>query len=160
MRFPAEMLANEFLRGLELPLPIIVLRLVGAALLCAVIGYEREATEHEAGLRTHMLVGLAAASYALITLHLVEIYSGRGDAIRMDPVRLVEALTGGVAFLAAGMIVMSKGQVKNLTTGAVMWLAAAIGLAAGNGLWPIAVLAALLGLAIITLHGWFPGGKG
>ncbi len=153
------MLEQEFFGGLALPLPVIVLRLVGAALLCALIGYEREATEHAAGLRTHMLVGLAAASYALITLHLVELYSGRGDEIRMDPVRLVEALTAGVAFLAAGMIVMSQGKVKNLTTGAVMWLSAAIGLACGNGLWPIAVLAAVLGLAVITLHGWFPWGK-
>ena len=64
----------------------------------------------------------------------------------MDPIRLVEAATAGVAFLAAGMIVLSRGEVKNLTTGAGMWLAAAIGLAAGLGLWPIAALAALLGL--------------
>ena len=78
----------------------------------------------------------------------------------MDPIRLVEALTAGVAFLAAGMIFLSKGEVKNLTTGAMMWLSAAIGLAAGNGLWPIAALSALIGLAIVTLHSWFPGGKG
>ena len=63
----------------------------------------------------------------------------------MDPIRLVEATTAGVAFLAAGMIVLSRGQVKNLTTGAMLWLSAAIGLAAGLGLWPIAVLAAVLG---------------
>jgi putative Mg2+ transporter-C (MgtC) family protein len=58
------------------------------------------------------------------------------------------------------MIVMSKGEVKNLTTGAMMWLSAAVGLAAGNGLWPIAALAAVIGLVIITLHSWLPGGKG
>jgi uncharacterized membrane protein YhiD involved in acid resistance len=75
----------------------------------------------------------------------------------MDPVRLVEATTAGVAFLAAGMIFMSQGKVKNLTTGAMMWLSAAIGLAAGNGLWQIAVLSALIGLVIITLNTWFPG---
>lgn len=146
------MLAEEFLGGLVLPVPIIVLRLVGAALLCAVIGWEREATEHEAGLRTHMLVGIAAASYALITLHLVDIYAGAGDTIRMDPLRLVEALTAGVAFLAAGMIVLTRGKVKNLTTGAAMWLAASIGLAAGNGIWLIALLAAGLGLIVNMLQ--------
>ena len=152
------MLADEFLGHLSLPLPIIALRLIGAALLCAVIGYEREATDHSAGLRTHMLVGTAASAYALLTYHIVALYSAQaGDgAIRMDPLRLVEALTAGVAFLAAGMIVMSQGQVKNLTTGAVMWLAAAIGLAAGNGLWVIAVLSAILGLTIVTLHRWLP----
>ena len=56
------------------------------------------------------------------------------------------------AFLAAGMIVLSKGEVRNLTTGAGMWLAAAIGLAAGAGVWVIAVIAAVLGLAIIALN--------
>jgi putative Mg2+ transporter-C (MgtC) family protein len=69
----------------------------------------------------------------------------------MDPIRLVEAVTAGVAFLAAGMIVLRQGTVRNLTTGAGMWLAAAIGLAAGLGFWPIAGLAALLGLVIIGL---------
>ena len=74
----------------------------------------------------------------------------------MDPIRLVEATTAGVAFLAAGMIVLTRGQVKNLTTGAMLWLSAAIGLAAGSGFWPIAVLAALLGLAIVRLRGGQP----
>jgi putative Mg2+ transporter-C (MgtC) family protein len=151
------MWAEEFLGGLHMPLQLIAVRLVGAALLCAVIGFEREATNHAAGLRTHMLVGLAAAAYAIVTLEIVEIYGDRGEAIRMDPVRLVEATTAGVAFLAAGMIFMSQGKVKNLTTGAMMWLSAAIGLAAGNGLWQIAVLSALIGLVIITLNTWFPG---
>ncbi len=149
--YPQEMLADEFLGGLVLPFPIILLRLCGAAALCALIGYEREATEHAAGLRTHMLVGLAAASFALITQQLIASYGDRGGAIRMDPIRLVEAMTAGVAFLAAGMIVLSRGRVRNLTTGAGMWLAAAIGLAAGLGIWPVAGPAALLGLAITGL---------
>ncbi len=153
------MWAEEFLGGLVLPLPILLLRLVGAAALCALIGYEREASNHAAGLRTNMLVGLAASAYALITLHLVALYDDYGEAIRMDPVRLVEAVTAGVAFLAAGMIVLTRGRVRNLTTGAMMWLSAAIGLAAGSGLWPIAALAALLGLGIGALNGWLPGGR-
>jgi putative Mg2+ transporter-C (MgtC) family protein len=154
------MLANEFLGGNALPLPIIVLRLVGATLLCALIGYEREASEHSAGLRTNMLVGLASASFALITLHLVDIYADRGEAVRMDPLRLVEAMTAGVAFLAAGMIVLTRGRIKNLTTGALLWLSAAIGLAAGSGLWVIAALSAIIGLAVVTLHAWLPGNRG
>jgi putative Mg2+ transporter-C (MgtC) family protein len=146
------MLANELQGHLVLPVWIIALRLVGAAALCAVIGYEREAHDHAAGLRTHMLVGVAAATYAILTLHIVEFYSDRGEAVRMDPVRMIEAVTAGVAFLAAGMIVLTKGEVRNLTTGAGMWLAAAIGLAAGAGVWPVAVMAALLGLGIIALN--------
>jgi putative Mg2+ transporter-C (MgtC) family protein len=143
------MLADEFLGGMILPFPIICLRLAGAALLCGLIGFERETDDHPAGLRTHMLVGVAAAAFALVTLHLVEEFAGRPDVIRMDPIRLVEAVTAGVAFLAAGMIVLRQGTVRNLTTGAGMWLAAAIGLAAGLGYWPIAALTALLGLIII-----------
>lgn len=147
------MLADEFLGGLVLPLPIVCLRLVGAALLCAVIGLERESRDRAAGLRTHMTLGTAAAAFALITLQLIEMFGHESDVIRLDPIRLVEAATAGVAFLAAGMIVLSRGEVKNLTTGAGMWLASAIGLAAGLGLWPIAALAALLGFLIIGVLG-------
>jgi putative Mg2+ transporter-C (MgtC) family protein len=146
------MLANEFLGGMALPWQIVVVRLLGAVLLCALIGYERETSARSAGLRTNMIVGLASASFALITLNLVEIYARHGDTVRMDPLRLVEATTAGVAFLAAGMIVLSRGEIKNLTTGAILWLSAAIGLAAGSGLWLIAVLAAAIGLGIALLH--------
>jgi putative Mg2+ transporter-C (MgtC) family protein len=145
------MWADEFLGGLALPLPILIARLAGAALLCGLIGFERETSAHAAGLRTHMLVGLATATFALVTIHIVELYAARPEAIRMDPLRLVEAATAGVAFLSAGMIVLARGRVRNLTTGALMWLAASIGLAAGLGLWPIAGLAAGLGLGIGAL---------
>ncbi len=115
---------------------------------------EREAEDRAAGLRTHMLVGMAGSAFALITVHVVELYADRPEVIRLDPIRLVEAATAGVAFLAAGMIVLSRGRVRNLTTGAGMWLAAAIGLAAGLGLWPIATIAAVLGLLIHLLGRW------
>jgi putative Mg2+ transporter-C (MgtC) family protein len=145
------MLAHEFLGTLALPLPLILLRLVGAVVLCALIGYEREARHHAAGLKTHMLLGLAAASFALVTLHIVQEFSGASDRLRMDPIRLVEATTNGVAFLAAGMIVLARGRIRNLTTGAGLWLAASVGVATGLGFWPLAILAALLGLAINLL---------
>jgi putative Mg2+ transporter-C (MgtC) family protein len=150
----ASMLAEEFLGGTALPLPIVVARLVGAAALCALIGLEREAGDRAAGLRTHMLVGMAGSAFALITVSIIELYADRPEVIRLDPIRLVEAATAGVAFLAAGMIVLSRGRVRNLTTGAGLWLAAAIGLAAGLGLWPIAVLAAVLGFLIHLLGRW------
>ena len=154
LRHAAAMLAEELWGRLVLPMPIIALRLVGAAALCALIGAEREAEDRAAGLRTHMLVGMAGSAFALITVHLVELYADRPEVIRLDPIRLVEAATAGVAFLAAGMIVLSRGRVRNLTTGAGMWLAAAIGLAAGLGLWPIAALAAVLGFLIHLLGRW------
>lgn len=145
------MLAEEFLGDLVVPFPVVVLRLLGAVVLCGAIGFERESRDHSAGLRTHMLVGLAAAAYALIGIQMIDVHAGSNGSVQTDPLRLIEALTAGVAFLAAGMIVLSRGRIRNLTTGAGMWLAAAVGLAAGCGYWAIAGLAALLGLAISAL---------
>lgn len=147
------MIYDEVLGGLDLPLAVVALRLCGAALLCAVLGIEREVSGHPAGLRTHMLIGLAAAVYAILTLQLIADYGEGPDAIRLDPIRLVEATTAGVAFLAAGVIVLRGGSVKGLTTGAVMWVAAAVGLSAGLGLWPVAILTAALALAISLVLG-------
>jgi putative Mg2+ transporter-C (MgtC) family protein len=74
-----------------------------------------------------------------------------GQEIRIDPIRLIEATTAGVAFLAAGLIFFSKGQVHGLTTGAGMWLAGAIGLAVGLGFWQIAVLATGLTVTVLGI---------
>jgi len=65
--------------------------------------------------------------------------------------RIIEAVTGGVAFLAAGLIVFSQGKVRGLTTGASMWVAAAIGVACGLGEWTIAGMTVILTLIIIAL---------
>jgi len=134
-----------------LPLTVIALRLVAALLLGAVLGVEREWRARPAGLRTHILVSVASATFALIAIEIVNQPEFSSDALRTDPLRLVEAITGGVAFLAAGFIVFFKGEVHGVTTGAGMWLAAAIGLAAGLGLFSIAALATLLGILTLTL---------
>ena len=146
-----ELLAAEFGLSPSLPWPVLGARLAGAIVLCGLIGYERETRDRPAGLRTHILVGLASTVYCLIVLELIGRDYGQNDAVRLDPIRVVEAVTGGVAFLAAGMIVFTRGEVKGLTTGAGMWLAAAIGLAVGLGLWPLAVLVTLLSLIVTGL---------
>lgn len=143
---------------------VALLRLCGAVLFCGVIGFERETKGQAAGLRTHSLVGLAACLYTIVTLVIVT--SARGDLIRVDPLRIVEAVTGGVAFLAAGMIIFHNGQVKGLTTGAGLWLAAAVGLCCGMGLWVLAAVATGLSLVVMVVlrvverrfvHGRDPG---
>lgn len=142
-------LRDEFLR---LPGPdtgIVLLRLFGAAFFSALIGLERELRNHAAGLRTNMLVGLAAATFAVLATALIHQYDG--DTIRMDPLRLIEAVTSGVAFLAAGLIVFARGEVHGLTTGASVWLSASVGLSIGLGQWLVGVAAAALGVAILTL---------
>ncbi|MEZ5738613.1 MAG: MgtC/SapB family protein [Burkholderiaceae bacterium] len=146
-----DLLATELGRSGDMSFSVIAVRLTGAALLCGLIGFEREVVKNSAGLRTTMLIGLAAATYALITLELISTPAVPQDALRVDPVRLVEAVTSGVAFLAAGLIVWAKGHVHGLTTGAGMWLSAAVGVSAGLGLWKIAMLATLAGLIVLAV---------
>lgn len=146
-------LAQEFSTTTFLPLGILALRLAGALLLCGLIGFEREARDRPAGLRTHMLVGMAAAVYCILMLELMNRGEAWGDGARYDPIRVIEAVTAGVAFLAAGMIVFSGGKVQGLTTGASLWLAASVGLACGLGLWALALMVTLPAITIVWLIG-------
>lgn len=132
-----------------LPFPVIAARLVLAALLGAVVGFEREWRNHPAGLRTHTLICLASAAIAILTIEIVHSPHFDDQSTQFDPIRLIEAVTAGVAFLAAGLIIFAKGKVLGLTTGAGMWLAAAIGLAAGLGFWQIAGFATLLAVIVL-----------
>lgn len=151
---------------IEVPFEVALLRILAALLLAGVIGLEREWREKPAGLRTHMLVSLAACLYVIVGRELgaVDFTSGQGD-MRVDPLRLIEAVTAGVAFLVAGIIITSGGRVRNITTGASLWLAGAIGLAVGAGHIPLAALTAgavLLVLMVINilekpLHAREPG---
>lgn len=144
---------SELLQEPSLSWEILFLRLGGATLLCGLIGLERETRRRPAGLRTNMLVGLASTVYTLLMLELVRRSDSYPEIVRLDPIRIIEAVTSGVAFLAAGMIIFTKGKLRGLTTGATLWLSAAIGLAAGLGLWAIAGLATLLSLIITRLIG-------
>jgi putative Mg2+ transporter-C (MgtC) family protein len=144
-------LIDEVLAVTALPWQVVLLRLGGALLFCGLIGLERESANRPAGLRTHMLVGLAAALYCLVMLEVLDGADEYTDRVAMDPIRLIEAVTSGVAFLAAGMIIFSGGKVKGLTTGASLWLAAAIGLSAGFGFWLMAASATTLALVVIRL---------
>jgi putative Mg2+ transporter-C (MgtC) family protein len=134
-----------------LPYPVIVLRLVGAVILVAGIGYEREVTGNAAGLRTHMLVSVAAALFAILSIEVIAHPQLSDDQVRADPLRVIEAVTAGVAFLSAGFIIVARGRVRGVTTGAGIWFSAAIGLAAGFGYWSIGLIAAVIGFAIIAI---------
>lgn len=142
---------DDFGHATWLPFTVIAARLALAALLGAAVGFEREWRQHSAGLRTHILVALAAAAFAILGIEIVHSAQFEEDSARLDPLRLIEAVTAGVAFLAAGTIIVARGQVKGLTTGAGLWLAGAIGLAAGLGFWQIAILATLLAVLILGL---------
>ncbi|MBA4801026.1 MAG: MgtC/SapB family protein [Euryhalocaulis sp.] len=126
-------------------------RLLIAAGLGMVIGIDREFRDHEAGLRTHMLVSLAAAAFAVITLQLAADSNALGEASRADTLRIIEAVTAGVAFLGAGAIIHSSGDVRGLTTGASMWLCGGIGVAAGAGYFGIAAVTTAIGFVILSV---------
>jgi len=132
-----------------IPPAIAMLRMLAALVFGGIIGLEREADEHPAGLRTHIMISLAACLFALISFELMGIAGG--DNVQFDPLRLIEAVTAGVAFLAAGSIITSGGKVKGLTTGAGMWLAGAIGLACGTGRLMLALQATIMALIVLWL---------
>ena len=144
-------LRSEFLGSSSLAFTVILVRLVGALVLTGAIGLEREVDGRPAGLRTHMLIGIAACVYCLLMLDLLGQARDYGEHVRTDPIRIIEAVTSGVAFLAAGLIVFSKGRVRGLTTGASMWLAASVGTACGLGVWEIAVPTTVLALLVIRI---------
>ena len=148
-----EHIIADILPRTELPYPVILARMVGAILLGAVIGVEREYQEHAAGLRTHILVALAACVLAVISIESVHLAAFSDERVQIDPLRVIEAVTSGVAFLAAGMIVFARGEVKGLTTGAGMWLAGAVGLSVGLGYWFIAFFATLACFAVLSILG-------
>ncbi|MDS9467591.1 MgtC/SapB family protein [Paracoccus sp. MBLB3053] len=146
-----DVLAGEFARPMSQPFGVVVLRLCMAVLLGGALGWERELRNRAAGLRTHMLISLAAACFTLVALNLVDFTNATEAEQRIDPLRLIEAVTAGVAFLAAGSIIISHGSVRGLTTGASMWLCGAIGLCCGTGDLRLALLVTALALIVLSL---------
>ena len=142
-----EMLSSEYFDSLSLW--EMVARLGLACLLGFAVGFDRELKSRAAGLRTHMLTSLAAAIFMIIALELIAAIGSDDDRTQLDPLRVIEAVTAGVAFLAAGTIIQAKGSVKGLTTGAGMWLSGAVGLACGSGFYVLALLGT--GLSLIVL---------
>ena len=130
------------------PQHIIGIRLIIAAILGAIIGFEREAQNGSAGLRTHILIALAACLFTTLAFEMYEVALAGGS--QPDPIRAVEATTAGIAFLGAGAIFQQRGTVRGLTTGAGMWLAGAVGVATAIGYYVIALGVAIFAVIILT----------
>lgn len=131
-------------------LPTIFARLVVAVIFGGIIGFEREVSLHSAGLRTHILVALAAALYTTLTLeifHLPEVMTNG----RSDPVHSVEAVTAGIAFLGAGVLFRGGSRPHGLTTAAGMWLAGAVGMAAALGYYAIGLIGCVLAIVVLGI---------
>ena len=123
----------------------ITLRLLVAAALGGLLGYEREKQGKSAGVRTHMLVAIGAALFVLIPQ--------QAGASTADLTRVLQGLVAGVGFLGAGAIILGTKQVetRGLTTAAGIWVTAAIGVAAGMGRESTAVLSTLVALFVLSV---------
>nr|WP_314624517.1 MgtC/SapB family protein [uncultured Noviherbaspirillum sp.] len=122
----------------------ITLRLLVAAVLGALIGYDREARNRSAGLRTHMLVALGAAIFIITPMQ-------SGMEIE-DLSRVVQGIIAGIGFLGAGAILKLEHseRIHGLTTAASIWMTAAIGIAAGLGREMTATLSAVITLFVLS----------
>nr|WP_241678176.1 MgtC/SapB family protein [Pseudomonas kitaguniensis] len=126
----------------------LTVRLLIAAILGGILGFEREHKGKAAGVRTHMLVALGAALFVLVP----HVSGSQADAMS----RVLQGVIAGIGFLGAGTILKGKpddeGQyVKGLTTAAGLWMTAAIGVAAGMGRESTAVISTLLALLIFNV---------
>ncbi|TFY99555.1 MgtC/SapB family protein [Ramlibacter rhizophilus] len=151
-------IAAEFsdLREIE-DLTRVLVRLGVAAVLGALLGFERERAHKAAGLRTHILVSMGAALFVLMAVR---------SNFDPEPLsRVIQGVAAGIGFLCAGAILKSESseQVRGLTTSAGLWMTTAIGLTAGLGHELLAVVGALLALVVLRLEGpvqrWLGGGS-
>jgi putative Mg2+ transporter-C (MgtC) family protein len=121
-------------------------RVIYAALLGGIIGWERENNNQDAGLRTYMAVAVGACAFSIISQQT----SG-------DPTRIAAQVVTGIGFIGAGVILQVRGHVQGLTTAATIWATAAVGMASGFGMYILAGLCAALVFGMLSLNnlpGW------
>jgi putative Mg2+ transporter-C (MgtC) family protein len=128
----------------------LALRIVVAAALGGAIGAEREIHNHPAGIRTHMLVALGSGLFTVLSIFGFGL-EGNGNPALVDPTRIAAQIVSGIGFIGAGTILHYRGSVRGLTTAASLWAVAAVGMAAGAGLYVLAFLGAALVLVALWL---------
>jgi len=128
------------------PLLEMILRFLLAVALGAGIGYQRERAGKAAGVRTHILVSSGAALFTLASIY------GFGGAV-VDISRVAAGVVVGIGFIGAGVILRGQREkeVAGLTTAATIWITAAIGLAAGAGMYLLSVIATAVAVGILLL---------
>jgi putative Mg2+ transporter-C (MgtC) family protein len=127
----------------------------GFALLTGgIVGFERESAEKPAGLRTLALVSVGSCLFCLISLGLIDDWRS-AENLRLDPIRIVAGLMGGIGFLGAGAIIESRGSVEGITTAASIWVAGGLGLACGVGSFWLAAIGVLVTIVILRGLGVF-----
>jgi putative Mg2+ transporter-C (MgtC) family protein len=118
-----------------------------AFVLSSLIGLEREWRQKSAGLRTHALVGVGAALFLLVSKY--GFSDVIGSRVALDPSRVAAQIVSGIGFIGGGLIFVRGDAVRGLTTAAVVWVTAAVGMACGAGL-PLLALAVTAGHVIVV----------
>ena len=128
------------------PLLEMILRFLLAVALGAGIGFQRERAGKAAGLRTHILVSSGAALFTLVSIY------GFGGA-KVDISRVAAGVVLGIGFIGAGVILRGQREkeVAGLTTAATIWMTAAVGLAAGTGMYLVSVIATAVAVGVLLL---------
>jgi len=126
----------------------LILRLTVACVLAFAVGIDREYRAKDAGLKTHFLVALGSALFMIISRY------GFGNSTQVDFSRVAAQVVSGIGFIGAGTIIFQKQIVRGLTTAASLWATSGIGMAAGAGLYAIAVAATLLTLFGLEAFGY------
>lgn len=123
---------------------VMIFRLVAAGFLGGFIGLEREFRAKEAGVRTHFIVALGSALFMIISEFAFE---GK----QHDAARVAAQVVSGIGFIGAGVIIFQRNVVRGVTTAAGLWVAAAIGLACGDGMYPVAIAATVLTVSCLEM---------
>jgi putative Mg2+ transporter-C (MgtC) family protein len=130
----------------------ILIRILLAAALGALIGYERERQSQPAGLRTHVVLVVGSALAMCLSINLAMQF--KSEVPNGDPARLAAQVLSGIGFLGAGAILRFGATVKGLTTAASLWTMAVVGLAVGIGYYLVAGGVTALLLIVLTLLNW------
>jgi len=117
-----------------------------AALLGAIVGLERVAGGHPAGLRTNMMIAISSCLFTILS---IEGFPMQGSS--QDTARVAAQIVTGVGFLGAGALLQTKKHIRGLTTAATIWLVAAIGMAVGAGVYFIAIFTTVLSTILLAL---------
>lgn len=134
----------------------ILLQIIVACVLAGILGWERESAGKAAGLRTHILVGVAAAMFIVIGESMAASFRIYGDHVRFDAANLIGAIVTGISFLGAGMIIFRKGRsgIEGLTTAAGILTTAAIGMMVGLERYVLAAGSTLIVFIVLRFVSW------
>jgi len=130
-----------------------IIKLLLAAILGGIIGWEREKRGRPAGLRTHILVCVGVTLMMVVSENMFIKYDTltNSSIMRVDPARIAAQVVTGIGFLGAGTIMKFRASVRGLTTAASLWVVAGIGLAIGSNCYIPALITTLLVLASLLL---------